>query len=294
MSVAVDVSGNSNSLAALDVSGLALRTHYSFLEIKEDFHHTYTTDEDNNSTICDVIALYVKGQKILYTEAKTHCEQRLTFLMLPAIMITVVCSVLSTVLKDESYGTTITSSLNGLNAFILALINYLKLDTRAEAHRTSAYKFDKLESKLQFSSGKLMFNSDFSKELGKVIDDAETQVREIKETNQFVLPEKIRYAYPKLYNTNLFAEVKRINIAHSILIEKLKNAHNVQLALKRTGAGEQDQAIKDVQGRIMGTVNEILDLDNKFHKLSEDFIGEIRQNKSWACYYCTPCGWFKV
>ena len=283
--VTIDVSGS------VDASNQTVepRTRYTFKEIKDDFSFTYTTMEDNNSTICDVLALYIKGQKILYTEAKTHCEQRLTFLMLPAILITVVCSVLSNVLKDESYGTTITSSLNGLNAFILGLINFLKLDTRAEAHRTSAYKFDKLESKMEFSSGKLMYITDFSKELGKVIDEAEAQVREIKETNQFVLPEKIRYAYPKLYNTNLFAEVKRIGVQQSILLEELKNAQNDLLLLQRTGSDVQAK-----QKEISAIVNKILKLNNDFHQLSDGFISEIRQNNSCKCYYCTPCGWFKV
>ena len=276
---------------AVDVSSQTVepRTRYTFKEIKDDFSFTYTTMEDNNSTICDVLALYIKGQKILYTEAKTHCEQRLTFLMLPAILITVICSVLSNVLKDEVYGTTITSSLNGLNAFILGLINFLKLDTRAEAHRTSAYKFDKLESKMEFSSGKLMYITDFSKELGKVIDEAESQVREIKETNQFVLPEKIRYAYPKLYNTNLFAEVKRIGVQQSILLEELKNHQNDLLGLQRLGSDTQAK-----QKEIAPIINKILLLNNDFHLLREDFIGEIRQNNSCKCYYCTPCGWFKV
>jgi hypothetical protein len=285
----IDVSGS--TVVAVDVSSQTVepRTRYTFREIKDDFSHTYTTMEDNNSTICDVLALYIKGQKILYTEAKTHCEQRLTFLMLPAILITVICSVLSNVLKDEVYGTTITSSLNGLNAFILGLINFLKLDTRAEAHRTSAYKFDKLESKMEFSSGKLMYITDFSKELGKVIDDAESQVREIKETNQFVLPEKIRYAYPKLYNTNLFAEVKRIGVQQSILLEELKNHQNDLLSLRLAGSDTQAK-----QKEIAPIINRILLLNNDFHRLREDFIGEIRQNNSCKCYYCTPCGWFKV
>jgi len=287
----IDVSGSTVVPFAVDVSSQTVepRTRYTFREIKDDFSHTYTTMEDNNSTICDVLALYIKGQKILYTEAKTHCEQRLTFLMLPAILITVICSVLSNVLKDEVYGTTITSSLNGLNAFILGLINFLKLDTRAEAHRTSAYKFDKLESKMEFSSGKLMYITDFSKELGKVIDDAESQVREIKETNQFVLPEKIRYAYPKLYNTNLFAEVKRIGVQQSILLEELKNHQNDLLSLQRLGSDTQAK-----QKEIAPIINKILLLNNDFHLLREDFIGEIRQNNSCKCYYCTPCGWFKV
>ena len=283
--VTVDVSGS------VDVSCQTVepRTRYTFREIKDDFSYTYTTMEDNNSTICDVLALYIKGQKILYTEAKTHCEQRLTFLMLPAIMITVICSVLSNVLKDEAYGTTITSSLNGLNAFILGLINFLKLDTRAEAHRTSAYKFDKLESKMEFSSGKLMYITDFSKELGKVIDEAESQVREIKETNQFVLPEKIRYNYPKLYNTNLFAEVKRIGVQKSILIEELKNAQNELLLIQKAGSATQPK-----QTEISVIINKILKLNNDFHQLSDGFISEIRQNNSCKVYYCTPCGWFKV
>ena len=287
----IDVSGSTVVPFAVDVSSQTVepRTRYTFREIKDDFSHTYTTMEDNNSTICDVLALYIKGQKILYTEAKTHCEQRLTFLMLPAILITVICSVLSNVLKDEVYGTTITSSLNGLNAFILGLINFLKLDTRAEAHRTSAYKFDKLESKMEFSSGKLMYITDFSKELGKVIDEAESQVREIKETNQFVLPEKIRYAYPKLYNTNLFAEVKRIGVQQSILLEELKNHQNDLLSLQRLGSDTQAK-----QKEIAPIINKILLLNNDFHLLREDFIGEIRQNNSCKCYYCTPCGWFKV
>lgn len=287
----VDVSVTATAVTAVDVSSQTIepRTRYTFREIKNDFSHTYTTMEDNNSTICDVLALYIKGQKILYTEAKTHCEQRLTFLMLPAILITVICSVLSNVLKDEVYGTTITSSLNGLNAFILGLINFLKLDTRAEAHRTSAYKFDKLESKMEFSSGKLMYITDFSKELGNVIDEAEMQVREIKETNQFVLPEKIRYSYPKLYNTNLFAEVKRIGVQQSILLEELKNHQNELLLLQRTGSGVQEK-----QKEISAVVNTILKLNNDFHRLSDGFISEIRQNNSCKCYYCTPCGWFKV
>jgi uncharacterized protein (UPF0305 family) len=139
-----------------------------------------------------------------------------------------------------------------------------------------------------------MFNSDFSSELGKVIDDAETQVREIKETNQFVLPEKIRYSYPRLYNTNLFAEVKQINVQEAILIERLKNLQNDVLALKRNGVDENNEQMANKKTAITTTINDILHLNNDFHKLSDDFIGEIKQNRSCKCYYCTPCGWFKV
>ena len=67
--VVVDVSGQ------VDIRGAVLmeRTRYTYREIDDDFAATYSTNEFNNSTICDLIALYVRGQKVLYTEAKTHC-----------------------------------------------------------------------------------------------------------------------------------------------------------------------------------------------------------------------------
>lgn len=182
---------------------------FSFEDMESLLSTTYDTSQNNNSTICDVIAIYLKGQKILYTEAKTLCEQRLTVLMLPAIFFTVVCTIINILLKDFTYGPMISSVLNGLVAFILAIVNYLKLDARAEAHRTSAYKFDKLISFVEFNSGKIFFIANEYKKIGDIILFVENNVKEIKETNPFVLPEKIRFLFPNLTNINVFAEVKR-------------------------------------------------------------------------------------
>ena len=124
---------------------------YNYLQVNDMIEELYNPLNINNSTICDILALYMKGQKIIYSEAKTYCEQRLNSLMLPSIFITVLASVLNLMLRDTSYGITCVSGLNGFTAFILALINYLKLDAKAEAHRTTAYKFDKLESNLAVS-----------------------------------------------------------------------------------------------------------------------------------------------
>jgi len=285
----------SGNVVVVDVSGSISneRTHYTYREIDDDFAATYCTNEFNNSTICDLIALYVRGQKVLYTEAKTHCEQKLTFLMLPAIAITVACSVLSVVLKEYDQGTTITSGLNGVNAFILALINYLKLDTRAEAHRTSAYKFDKLETDLEFSSGKLMFLTDFSAQLPKIVEKAEAQVREIKETNQFVLPESIRRTYPILYGTNLFAEVKLLIIEEMKCMNQLKDHLNKKLELERVEASSE--TLTPVKDTINNIVEQLIMYKKSYIRLDHEFATELKQNqtRSW-CVYINPMAWFKV
>ena len=194
-----------------------------YYEKAKEYLSTFQNQNTNISFIIDIVGTYVKGQRILYTEAKTLCEQRLSCLMIPSILLTVVCSIANLIMKDYVYGNIITSCLNGLIAFILALVNYLKLDARAEAHRSSAYKYDKLLSYINFQSGKLFFLKDEKKKFGEIIIKIERDISEIKESNQFVLPEKIRYSFPRLAGINVFTEVKRIESVEIQYTNQLAN-----------------------------------------------------------------------
>jgi hypothetical protein len=62
-----------------------------FKEFSNVIKDTYWGGKVNNSLTLDLFASYLKGQKILYIEAKTYCEQRLHFFMLPAIFISAFC-----------------------------------------------------------------------------------------------------------------------------------------------------------------------------------------------------------
>ena len=217
---------------------------YKYAEVETQFEDTYLDDSVNSSAVLDLIAVYLKGQKILYTEAKTLCELRLNYLMLPAIFITALCSILSLILKDYGFGSTIVSVLNGGNAFILALVSYLKLDARAESHRTSAYKFDKIQAATVFSSGRVLFAALSKTEVIEIIDKVEKDVAEIKESNQFVLPELIRVSFPHIYGTNVFAEVKSIMNYETMNIDRLRNILNDRDAARVTllTAAQDDKA----------------------------------------------------
>ena len=192
----------------------------SYKDVGDYFFDNYSSDSTNNSNIIDVIGIYIKGQKILYTEAKTTCEQRLTFLMLPSILFTILSSIVNLLVNDIN-GKIITTALNGSITFILAVINYLKLDARAEAHRSSAYKYDKLLTYIEFQSCKQLF-LDFEKtKMPEIFTKIENDIKDIKETNQFVLPEVIRYNFPILTNINVFSEIKKILNKEMILMNKL-------------------------------------------------------------------------
>lgn len=304
-------------------------THeFSFIDIESSIGKSYIDGSGSHlsSNALDVLALYIKGQKLLYTEAKTYCEQQLNFLMLPAIFISCVGSIFSFLSGRYIDGPLIIASLNGFNAFLLALISYLKLDAKAQAHKTSAYKFDKLESMCEFNSGKFMFFDTKPSDVMEVVDRIETEVKEIKETNQFILPESIRYEYCFTYSTNIFMLVKKIQSLEMSEIHSLKNCMNYVMTLREQldrakqpiinpiNANSPEcavdgkvfnkdlikrlvTAINDEENRKNHFVNNILECRKQYYELDFEFNREIRKHikrsNRWTITRMLCCDWLK-
>jgi hypothetical protein len=175
-----------------------------------------------SSTHLDIIGSYLNSQKLIYMESSHYTSKWLNMLMIPTILISVGASVMSGAEHSIPYSSLIISSITAFSAFLLAIINYLKLDAASEAHRISSHQYDKLHSHIMFFSGKTLLFSEASfsfhtrnDRLQKKQLEAQTQVLAARDNDQRILTEK--------YNDHKDVVKSELSIIENDIKENKKN-----------------------------------------------------------------------
>jgi hypothetical protein len=237
-------------------------------------------------------------------ESKDYCEKRLNMLMIPAIILSTSVSIITTILEQKSNPNyyIVVVIINGIISLLLALISYLKYDAASEAHKISAIQYDKLQSSIEFTSGSiLLFCDDINNEniydtnieniknkkeiiennMLEKLSEIEKKIAEIKNTNQFIIPNQIRRIYPVIYNTNIFSVIKKIEDYRYKILTFLKNVKN---DIRFLNANNNKKVIqKNVYIQInklfnlkKKLINELLLLQSAFSIIDQMFEQEIK------------------
>jgi hypothetical protein len=288
-----------------------LKPYRGFLDVMSTMNNKFGYNDGKLSTSLDMICLYLKGQKMLYLEAKAYCEFYLYRLMIPAIIISSLSTVISGIFYNNTTAIKVVSGTSAINTIILSLVNFYKLDAKAEAHKMTAYSFDQLISECEFTSGKILLSNvsenkrdNNNNQTGKLIKydiqfvqnfitQIEKKVKEVKEKNQFIIPDTIRYRYPIIYNKNMFMDVIKMHIDEMKYCNELKVICNAEIDVqnKITSGCKSDYIEEELNKLYINKnkkIDDILDYRKSKTECDEEILDELNnrnyKGSKWFFY----------
>lgn len=207
--------------------------NYKKINIKQAekrFDNYFYNDNDNNYTNeLDILTTFLKGQKNVYIQSKNITQLKYNCIMIPTLLISCSITLFTPFIGCDEIHNIFIAGLNAIIALLISINKFLKLESAVQVFFTIANQFDKLETILELTNGKLLIidNEKEKKSLVlKRINEIEEKIFELKDTNEFFIPEEVKSLFPIICHINIFSFIKKMQTHKIELIKNLQNIKN--------------------------------------------------------------------
>jgi hypothetical protein len=275
----------------------------TYQEVEKSFDKYYEND-DNYSNEFDILTTYLKGHKNVYMQSKNITQRKLNMLMIPSLLLTALITIFAPFIQKYSWSGITISAANAVITLFIALNHFFKLESAVDMYMNLSNQFDKLESSIEITNGKLIFienKNDKNKIILEKITEVEQKINEIKETNSIIIPDEIKHIFPIISHINIFSFIKRIETQRRQLIAKFMDIKNeirfiqyklgADLTLKQIDEMDYNEYVTDsfISGIVMdesrgggggGGVDSQIDYNNSSHaSIAVNPFVELKNNK---------------
>lgn len=210
-----------NSDSTADVNKITIE------EIKRKLYVYYEPNMIHRySSALDILASFIKSQAFIYNESSEYCKYRLNILMFPCIFLSTICSAFSVFGQNSPRGYLFISGINAIISFLLAIVNYLKLDATAEAHHISSNHFSRLKTLIEFNSGEtLLFEHPLLQNDGvsKEIDNWNNMHKESRDSEKIEFIEELYKQKHEMEEKLIIKIQDKINMVREKVLEIKEN-----------------------------------------------------------------------
>lgn len=286
------------------------------IERKIDQYYSVDDFENRFTSEIDILTTYMKGQKNVYIQSKNVTQWKYNCLMFPILIISCFITISSPFIDCQHMRTSIISGLNAIIALFISIINFWKLESSTQSFFQLATHYDKLETMLELTTGRLLITEKEVEKKRVVVDkinEVEQKIMEIKDTSHFLIPEEVKSLFPIVCHINIFSFIKKMqNYRHELIVNlrdvknesryilhkwkkiSAKTYDNEALAYFQSVSYKKEKArlyyLYKIKGKIKSDISEY---KNAYCHLDELFTREIKsaENKTnrWGVWYI--CFW---
>lgn len=283
-------------------------------DIEKKIDHYYSVDDFDNqfTSEIDILTTYMKGQKNVYIQSKNVTQWKYNCLMFPILIISCFISISTPFIDCQHMRAGIVSGLNAIIAFFISVINLWKLESSTQSFFHLASQYDKLETMLELTNGRLIITENEEDKKRMVIDkinEVEQKIMELKDTTRFLIPEQIKSLFPVICHINIFSFIKKIqNYRHELTVKLCDVKNEIRFILHKwkkpakqykndflhsTEYKKENARLHYLYKIKEKTKSDITECKNAYSHLDELFTREIKiaENKTnkWGIWYI--CFW---